>query len=234
MRDAFGVERVSKIAMQPVYHGTSPKGLKAIYRGKFKTMFDGEREGIHTTPNRRMAEFYSLKGNSHDNIYRRAPHKGRVAVWNAAGVKPKYKGTMVRDFQTTEAVYDPKELGKPLRTWVTSRKEDRAEIAARKAAKEDGYIEGAREWVRNNRPAVNADRHLPGKVLPERDPRYRYSKDTEVGQGLMRTEPDYGPDRYYPAGRQRGNSFTMLDTRRVAATPKTRERGGGKKRRYLP
>lgn len=139
MKDAFGVERdvVSKIAMRPVYHGTTPAGaakLKRLISAKDTTnsafkfsvgkpRADGTRpvqsdtrpEGLYTTTSRESAEHYATTGRSPDRgglgLHSK---KGKVMVFNSVGVKPKYRGP-------GEEIYDPKELGMPVNIHSTKR-----------------------------------------------------------------------------------------------------------------
>lgn len=124
MRDAFGVERdtVSKIAMRPVYHGTSPAGATKLKRlisshtpgtASFKTYDipgDHRPAGLYTSTKRSIAENYSAAGK--DGGLR---GKGKVLVFNSVGVKPKYRSPM-------EEIYDPKDLGMPVATRSINRR----------------------------------------------------------------------------------------------------------------
>lgn len=121
MKDAFGV--VSKIAMRPVYHGTTPSGaakLKRYIRAKdpSKSSFqfydvpgDTRARGLYTTTERSVAENFSPAGR--DGGLKSS--KGKVLMFNSVGVKPKYKGGW-------EETYDPKELGPPLSTTNINRR----------------------------------------------------------------------------------------------------------------
>lgn len=115
MRDAFGV--VSKIALRPVYHGTSPAGatkLKRLLSSKtpatagFKTYDvpgDPRPRGLYTSPKKYVAEDYSSAGKAGGRTQKR----GKVLMFNSVGVKPKYKDNW-------QEIYDPKDLGAPLST----------------------------------------------------------------------------------------------------------------------
>lgn len=130
MRDAFGVERVSKIAMRPVYHGTSTAGATKLRRYikakdttkssfKFvtgKPRADGTRgnaaddrpQGLYTTTDRHYASTYAVTGRSPDRGgLLMNGKKGKVLTFNSVGAKAKYR-------TSNEEIYDPKDLGAPL------------------------------------------------------------------------------------------------------------------------
>ena len=140
MLNAFGVDEVSK-ANIPVFHGTTKAGAKAIKRGKFISAVGRKRtgsiksvasqphkdfrpEGIYTTASRSTADHYSSAGRSPvtrnmsartilDEIGHPYRNKGRVLRFEAEGKKPLYTD------ESHEIVFDPKELGKPEKTYKT-------------------------------------------------------------------------------------------------------------------
>jgi hypothetical protein len=149
MKDAFGVERISKIAMMPVYHGTTAAGAAKLGRyvrakdpsksawrsltGKPRT--DGtpgnpgesRPDGLYVTPYRSKAEGYSLTGRSpNKGGIEQGSSKGKLLTFNAVGVKPKY-----RDPVQGESIYDPRELGAPLKTETVKRSKVRRTDAQR-------------------------------------------------------------------------------------------------------
>ena len=123
---------VSKIALQPVYHGTSATGATKLLRyikshepskSSFKFVTgkpradgspgnpsDPRPEGLYTTQYKYKADDYALTGRSpsHGGIEQRTK-RGKTLMFNAVGAKPKYRGD-------GEAIYDPKDLGAPLAT----------------------------------------------------------------------------------------------------------------------
>lgn len=162
---------VSKIAMRPVYHGTTKAGATKLKRlissktpdtasfkyvvGKPRT--DGTKpkagdtrpEGLYTTTSRESAEHYSITGRSPDSGgLSPRNNRGRVMVFNSVGVKPKYAGM-------GEEIYDPKKLGHPLAVRSFKRaKEGKAELK-RKETMDRVHDEGVADFRGRAHPAEN-------------------------------------------------------------------------------
>jgi hypothetical protein len=223
-----GRSRVSKIAMRPVFHGTTIRGATKLKRfikakdtsksafkyvvGKPRTdgtpgnAYDSRPEGLYTTRHRTMAEGYSLSGRSPDvgGVESFREKKGKVLVFNSVGVKPKFK-------TEGEEIYDPKELGAPLKTFNVNRRNSEAFKTWRKQRADDDHtydkqIIAARKGVRRHKDKVKVGRKTGKKVFstgPEateiRDSVYGASiPDHEVGAGITAFKhPDH-----FPLGRE--------------------------------
>lgn len=126
--------RVSKIAMQPVFHGTSAAGATKLVRhiksktpdtSSFKFVTgtragkmggDSRPSGLYTTTRRGDAEEYAVMGRSPQHSGLGFNRKnGKVLMFNAVGVKPKHRNPY-------ESVYDPRDLGLPLATSSVKRR----------------------------------------------------------------------------------------------------------------
>jgi hypothetical protein len=113
---------ISKIAMQPVYHGTSAKNAARLMAGKKwnvsgKKYADEPKRLIFTASQEKkeVANLFGVMrtarskhakvGTIHDRDPK--PKKARVLTYNAVGVKPVHTNMM-------ERVYDAESLGRPL------------------------------------------------------------------------------------------------------------------------
>ena len=238
-------QKVSKIAMRPMYHGTTVKGARAIMRGKYVSHMASDRgglvdrpAGLFVTPSRDLAERYALSGRSGTNrgeLSTLHQKKGKVLVYNAVGVKPKYsdlKGERFRGIR--EEIYDPKSLGPPTRIdGVNRRHSPELRDILRNSKDEGTEVNAYRKWVRNNRTAAKYDKKVKpimGYTHDEAAPHTPmfpgvHSEATKYGDDVVLDKPFVTPFG--------GRSHSVDSMRSLASWPKRNERGATGKRKIL-